>query len=151
MLKTLDNNNRSRFLEDVYSSLKCRLNINNLVLVQMGENKIRATTKETYETALRMPGVQNVGLYIAKRRKDFTTLTVEGCMFLSKVDESVVVDLSREQALMWMKGGPVKVGKKEKVLLGRYKRFYIGSAVVDRLGNAYPQIPVWRRIPPETI
>ncbi|MEM1946714.1 MAG: hypothetical protein QW614_00675 [Candidatus Caldarchaeum sp.] len=149
MFQTLDENDARKFLQELHSSLKCELNVGGLVLMQAGENKIRVTTREAFDTAMKLRGVQLVGLYIAKRRREFTTLTIEGCMFLSQVDESKVADLTREQALTWMKGGPVKVGGAEKLVLGRHRRFYLGSAVVDRLGNAYPQIPIWRRIPAE--
>ncbi|MEM1955117.1 MAG: hypothetical protein QXS50_05745 [Candidatus Caldarchaeum sp.] len=136
------------FAESVRMHLGAVLETEDLVLLEAGEDKVRATTSEALETASKMKGVQLVGLYVGKKRKELTTLTIEGCMLIADVDERYVVELTREQALMWMRGGPVKVEAQSRAVLGRYKRFYLGTALVDRLGNAYPQVPLWRRIPP---
>ncbi len=150
MMRAFSSDERKKFLDEIYRTYGSSIDVEGLVLLHSGKNKVRATTEQTYETAMRLKGVQLMGLYIAKRRKGFTTLTIEGCMFLSSVHGSAVVDLDREQAIAWVKGGPVKVEKSKGVILGRYKRFFLGSAVVDRLGNAFPQIPSWRRIPAST-
>ncbi len=136
-MKKFSSDERKKFLDEIYRTYGSNIDVEGLILLLAGENKIRVTTEQTYETAMKLKGVQLMGLYIAKRRKNFITLTIEGCMFLSTVYESAVVNLNREQAIAWIKGGPVKVEKNKGVILGRYKRFFLFSAVVDRLGNAY--------------
>ncbi|MEM1943451.1 MAG: hypothetical protein QXO30_01070 [Candidatus Caldarchaeum sp.] len=139
---------RKEFAESVRKHLGAVLATEELVLLEAGEGKFRATTTEALETASMMKGVQLVGLYVGKKRGELTTLTIEGCMLIAEIDARYVVELTKEQALVWMKGGPVKVDAQSRAVIGKYKRFYLGTALVDRLGNAYPQIPLWRRIPP---
>ncbi|MDW8360546.1 MAG: hypothetical protein RMK31_08215 [Candidatus Caldarchaeum sp.] len=147
-MKTLTNAEIKELCQSLKEHLGAVLKTDDFVFIKAGEDKIRATTPETMETAPKIRGVQLVGLYVGKKRKQFSTLTIEGCMLLSDVEEAYVVNLTREQALAWMKGGPVALNTAHRTVIGRYRRFCLGTALVDRTGKAYPQIPVWRRIPP---
>ncbi|MDW8083582.1 MAG: hypothetical protein RMI49_00045 [Candidatus Caldarchaeum sp.] len=124
------------------------LRTDDYVFIETGEDKIRITTQETYSLASTLKGVVNVGLYVIKRRKHFPTLTIEGCMFIETSPLSHTVELSKEDAISWMRGDPVNVGKtSSKTVVGIYKGHFLGSALVDVNGIAYPQVPKWRRIP----
>jgi len=149
-MKILSEAEKRKLEEDVMKNFGSKLFLEGLVLLQAGENRIRVTTPETIEMMSKLRGFVSAGLYIAKRSKHFTTLTIEGCNFLLSVDKGYVVDLDKEGALQWMKGGPVDVGVRRKLILGRYRNFFLGTAIVDVNGKAYPQVPTWRRIPIQT-
>jgi len=145
-MKPMEKSEVEKFIRELEQQLKVVVDFGENLLVKTGEGKIRLVPPDVFEAAMVMPGVQQMGLYVAKWRR-YPTLTIEGCMFLCSADHTAVVELDREQALTWMKGGPVDVGKKAQLVIGVYRGFYLGSAVVDRTGRAYPQIPKWRRIP----
>ncbi|MCS7110313.1 MAG: hypothetical protein NZ956_02445 [Candidatus Caldarchaeum sp.] len=151
-MRRIDEKNRRDLLEEVEKAYGVVLRTNGYVLLQTGENKIRIATEEAFSVASSLKGVMNVGLYILKRRKYFPTLTIEGCMFIEKTSNAHVLELSRQQAVAWMKGDPVKVGPtNSKTILGVYRGHWLGSGLVDVNGMAYPQVPKWRRIPEAVI
>ncbi|MCS6784343.1 MAG: hypothetical protein RMI43_00020 [Candidatus Caldarchaeum sp.] len=148
----IDEKDRKILSEEVEQAYGVLLRTNGYVLMQTGENKIRIVTEEAFAVASSLKGVTNVGLYIVKRRKFFPTLTIEGCMFIEKMPGAHVVELSREQAVAWMRGDPVRIGPtNSKTILGVYRGHWLGSALVDVNGIAYPQVPKWRRIPESII
>ncbi len=122
-------------------------------LFMSGEGKIRATTRETKELAEYLRKVDSVGVYVAKYRKWGLTLSIEGSHMLDGAIRKNVIELTREEAKRWMTGAPVELKPEhkvdEKLVVARYRGFYLGSGVVGRDGKIYPQIPKWRRIPSE--
>ena len=123
------------------------------VLFMTGEGKIRATTKETAEMMEYIRKVDSVGVYVAKYRKWGLTLSIEGSHMLDDAIGKNVIELSRDEAKLWMTGTPVELKPGHKIdgkfVVAKYRRFYLGSGVVGRDGKVYPQIPKWRRIPNE--
>jgi NOL1/NOP2/fmu family ribosome biogenesis protein len=144
-MKLMEREEVETFIRELESHLKAVVDFKGCLL-KVGDEKIRLVPVEVFEASKAFPGVQHMGLYVAKWRR-YPALTIEGCMYLRSVDSSAVVELDREQAMKWMRGGPVEVGNRGRLVVGVYKGFYLGSAVVDRTGRAYPQIPKWRRIP----
>ncbi|MEM1993752.1 MAG: hypothetical protein QW192_07330, partial [Candidatus Caldarchaeum sp.] len=80
-MKKFDENMLKTLKEQIRAAYGVELETQGHVVLQTGENKIRFTTEETYELALNFRGVANIGVYVAKSRKKFTLITIEGCMF----------------------------------------------------------------------
>jgi len=122
-------------------------------LFMSGEGKIRATTKETAQMADYLKKIDSIGIYVAKYRKWGLTLSIEGSHILDDRIRKNVIELSYEEAKRWMGGAPIKLNPHHKVegkfVIAKYRSYYLGSGVVGRDGNIYPQIPKWRRIPTE--
>ncbi|MCF8885181.1 MAG: hypothetical protein QXK95_01590 [Nitrososphaerota archaeon] len=121
------------------------------ILIKTGEDRIRATTHETIEVAMKLRKILQIGLYIAKFRKSRNEvfLTIEGSQLLNDQITKNVVDLDEESALRWMKGAPIQLPRNylSLYIVGRLNGLYLGSARISRDGKAYPQISTWRRIP----
>lgn len=122
-----------------------------LILIQSGRGRIRATTRETYEVACRLRRVQQVGLYVVKMVKGDAVLSIEGSQLLGNAIIRNIVELSEEEAGGWMRAAPIqKSGKLEgRYVVARCGDFYLGSGRVSRDGKIYPQVAKWRRIPEE--
>ncbi|BAJ51366.1 conserved hypothetical protein [Candidatus Caldarchaeum subterraneum] len=150
-MKKMERHELQHLSDEVLKGFGARLLTEGYVFVKTGEGKVRALTEEAYRAATLFRGVMNAGIYVAKQRKNFVTLTIEGCKFVTLPPEAHVVELTKEDALKWMRGDPVKVGKQNhKTVIGRYREHLLGTAVVDINGVAYPQVPKWRRLPPDT-
>ncbi|MEM1963843.1 MAG: hypothetical protein QW094_05155 [Candidatus Caldarchaeum sp.] len=150
-MKKMEKHELQNLSDEVMRSFGARLQTEGYVFVKTGEGKIRVLSEEAYRAAALFRGVMNAGIYVAKQRKNFVTLTIEGCKFVSLLPEAHVVELTKEDAVKWMRGDPVKVGKQNhKTVIGRYRGHLLGTALVDINGIAYPQVPKWRRLPPET-
>jgi len=120
-------------------------------LLQAGDGKIRATTRQTLEIAAMLKTVHAVGLYVAKARDWGLSLSIEGSQLLCGAATKNIVELDEQEARLWMTGSPVSLSQpvEGKLVVGRFKGFCIGTGVVGRDGKAYPQVPKWRRIPEE--
>ncbi|MEM0349144.1 MAG: hypothetical protein QXE96_07130 [Candidatus Caldarchaeum sp.] len=150
-MKKMEKHELQNFADEVLKSFGAKLLTEKHVFVKTGEGKIRAMTEETFRAASFFRGVMNAGVYVAKQRKNFVTLTIEGCKFVSLLPGAHVVELTKEDAVKWMRGDPVNVGiQSHKTVIGRYREHLLGTAVVDINGVAYPQVPKWRRLPPDT-
>ena len=123
------------------------------VLYMAGEGKIRITTREVSQFLEKLKKVDSVGLYVAKYRKWGLTLSIEGSQLLGDKIRKNVIELSLEEAERWMRGDPIPLKEnmqpEGKFVVGKYRRFYLGTGVVGRDGKIYPQVPKWRRIPQE--
>lgn len=147
-MKVLDARERELFEGEVERTCGVQSYLREYVLVMAGQDRVRACTVEAVEVAHRLKKIVAVGVYVAKWRRWGITLTIEGSHLLKGVRTTNTVELSREQALRWMNGAPVELKdwSGAKIVLGVYKGFFLGSAIVSRNGTAYPQIPKWRRI-----
>jgi len=124
------------------------------VFFEGSEGKVRASTREAYETAQRIGRVEAVGLYVLKRTKFGTYLSVEGSQLLGERLKKNVVELTAEQLERWASGEPLdlsELGFKPdgNFVVVRYGPVFAGSGKVSRDGKVHPQIPKERRVPVE--
>lgn len=121
------------------------------VLIQAGEGKIRLTTSDTIKVAEKMRGVQSLGLYIAKIKGQDVVLSIEGAQILCNRIKKNRIELTEEQAKLWMEGAPVQLEKftAAKYVVAFYKHLCLGCGRVSADGKVYPQVPKWRRLQQE--
>jgi len=122
-----------------------------LVLIKTGQGRIRAVTREAFEVACRLRGVQQLGLYVAKIVKGDVVLSIEGSQLLDGKIMRNVVELGDEEAYKWMKAAPIphSRGLESRYVVAKCGSLYLGSGRVSRDGKIYPQVAKWRRIPEE--
>ncbi|MEM2544558.1 MAG: hypothetical protein QXH76_06735, partial [Nitrososphaerota archaeon] len=98
------------------------------VLIQAGEGKIRLTTSDTIKVAEKMRGVQSLGLYIAKLEGQEVVLSIEGSQLLCNSIKKNWIELTEEQARLWMEGAPIQLDKPTaaRYVVAFYKRLCLG-------------------------
>ncbi|MCL7398279.1 MAG: hypothetical protein LZ165_04435 [Thaumarchaeota archaeon] len=123
------------------------------VLIQAGEGKIRLTTSDTIKVAEKMRGVQSLGLYIAKIEGQEVVLSIEGSQILCNKITRNRIELTEEQAKLWMEGAPIQLDKftAVKYVVAFYKHLCLGCGRVSADGKVYPQVPKWRRLQQEQL
>lgn len=121
------------------------------VLIQAGESKIRLTTSDTIKVAEKMRGVQSLGLYIAKLEGQDVVLSIEGSQLLCNSIKKNWIELTEEQARLWMEGAPIQLDKltAARYVVAFYKHLCLGCGRVSADGKVYPQVPKWRRLQQE--
>lgn len=121
------------------------------VLIQAGERKIRLTTNETIKVAEKMRGVQSLGLYVAKVEGQDIVLSIEGSQLLCNSIKKNRIELTEEQARLWMEGAPVQLDRfiAARYVVAFYKHLCLGCGRVSVDGKVYPQVPKWRRLQQE--
>lgn len=121
------------------------------ILIQAGEGKIRLTTDDTIRVAEKMRGVQSLGLYIAKVEGQDVVLSIEGSQLLCNNIKKNRIELTDEQARLWMEGAPIQFEGPIAVryVVTSYKNICLGCGRVSADGKVYPQVPKWRRIQQE--
>ncbi|RSN77785.1 MAG: hypothetical protein DSO07_06015 [Thermoproteota archaeon] len=98
-------------------------------LIISGEKRIRMISPESREIngAIR-------GIYIAKITPFGFSLSIEGSQILGKYARKNVVNLSKEVALMWMKGEDIPLGDhsmEKGTVMVKYKWVFMGSGYFD--------------------
>jgi len=142
-----------REIKNLQESLKKQYGVEDafdgLVLYISGGRRIRATTPETAKLARKLRKVQQIGLYVAKLSKAGVSLSPEGSQLLDDAIKKNIVELSEEEAELWMKAAPLTLHAETEgiYVVGRLGKLYLGSGRVSRDGKIYPQIAKWRRIP----
>ncbi|PUA31741.1 MAG: hypothetical protein B9J98_05320 [Candidatus Terraquivivens tikiterensis] len=118
------------------------------VLIQVGEGKVRLTTSDTIRVAERMRGVQTLGIYVAKVVGQDVVLSIEGSQLLCKSIEKNRIELTEEQARLWMEGAPIQLEGPilAKYVVASYGGLCLGCGRVSADGKVYPQVPKWRRL-----
>ncbi|MEM2910353.1 MAG: hypothetical protein QXO01_04745 [Nitrososphaerota archaeon] len=121
------------------------------ILIQVGEDKIRLTTNDTVKVAEKMRGVQSLGLYVAKVKGQDVVLSIEGSQLLCNNIKKNRIELTEEQARLWMVGAPIQFERliAAKYVVAFYKNICLGCGRVSADGKVYPQVPKWRRIQQE--
>jgi len=150
-LRSLNDVERKHFVKTVGEIYGDHDYLKSMELLMSGQGRVRACTRETLDAAQHLEKVLTLGVYVAKWRKWGVMLTVEGTQMLQGKTAVNVVDLDDESAQRWMSGAPVRLmeWRGQKIVVGRYRGFLLGSAIVDREAVAYPQIPKWRRVQDE--
>lgn len=152
-MRVLDHSERKILEKLLYEQHEAGEAFREFILVMTGDGKIRATTSETIEVARKLRKVLQVGLYVAKYRKnkDEVFLSIEGSQLLNDKLRKNLVELSEEECGEWMHGAPIQLSTDtgSRYVVGKVDKIYLGSARVSRDGKLYPQIAVWRRIPEE--
>lgn len=152
-MRILDHSERKILEKLLYDQHGVREAFREFILVMGGGGKIRATTPETIEVARKLRKVLQIGLYVAKCRKNKyeVFLSIDGSQLLNAQLSKNIVELGEEECREWMRGAPIKLSTdiNGKYVVGRIDKIYLGSARVSRDGKAYPQIAAWRRIPEE--
>jgi NOL1/NOP2/fmu family ribosome biogenesis protein len=152
-MKILNDSEKKILQELLYQQHGVKEAFEEFILVMGGDSKIRATTLETIEVARKLRKVLQIGLYVAKyrRNKNDVFLSIEGSQLLNNQISKNVVELSEEECREWMRGAPIplSINTDSRYIVGKIDKIYLGSARVSRDGKLYPQIAVWRRIPEE--
>jgi len=153
-VRVLDRSERKALLEELERAFGLEELPQDLVFFEGSEGKVRASTREAYEMAQRIGRVEAVGLYVLKRTKFGTYLSVEGSQLLGERLKKNVVELTAEQLERWASGEPLdlsELGFKPEgdFVVVRYGPVFAGSGKVSRDGKVHPQIPKERRVPVE--
>ena len=153
-MRVLDRSERKALLEELEKAFGLEELPQDLVLLEGSEGKVRASTREAYEMAQRIGRVESLGLYVLKRTKFGTYLSVEGSQLLGERLKKNVVELTAEQLERWASGEPLdlsELGFKPdgNFVVVRYGPVFAGSGKVSRDGKVHPQIPKERRVPVE--
>lgn len=152
-MKILSDSERELFEKLLFYQHGVKEAFREFILIMSGDNKVRATTVETVEVARKLRRVLQVGVYVAKYRKNKNEvfLSIEGSQLLNDQLCKNVVELSEEECREWMQGAPVcrSIETGSRYIVGKIDKIYLGSARVSRDNKLYPQIAVWRRLPEE--
>jgi NOL1/NOP2/fmu family ribosome biogenesis protein len=152
-MKILNGSERKLLQELLYQQHGVREAFEEFILIMGGDGKVRAATLETIEVARKLRKVLQMGLYIAKyrRNKNEVFLSIEGSQLLNDKISKNIVELSEEECREWMRGAPIplSINTDSRHIVGKIDKIYLGSARVSRDGKLYPQIAVWRRFPAE--
>jgi len=150
-LRRLDEVERKLFGEAVGRTYGDEHYLKSMELLIAGEGRVRACTSETLQVVDSLKKVLAAGVYVAKWKYWGVILSVEGSQLLREENTINTVELDGEMARKWMMGAPVPLRdwNGQKIVVGRYRGFMLGSAIVGRDGVAYPQIPKWRRLQEE--
>jgi len=152
-MKILSYSERKLLQELLYQQHGVREAFEEFILIMGGDGKVRAANPETIEVARKLRKVLQIGLYVAKYRKNKNEvfLSIEGSQLLNNQISKNIVELSEEECREWMRGAPVplSINTGSRYIVGKIDKIYLGSARVSRDGKLYPQIAVWRRLPEE--
>ncbi|MDJ0274018.1 MAG: hypothetical protein NYU90_02300 [Aigarchaeota archaeon] len=153
-MKVLDRSDRKALLELLEREFGIDEIPQDLVLVEASEGKVRAVTREAYETAQRIGKVEALGLYVLKRTKFGLYLSVEGSQLFGPRLRRNVVELNAAQLERWASGQPIDISElgadpEASFVVARHGPLFAGSGKVSRDGKVHPQIPKERRTPVE--
>jgi Uncharacterized conserved protein len=153
-VRVLDRSERKALLEELEKAFGLEELPQDLVFFEGSEGKVRASTREAYEMAQRIARVESLGLYVLKRTKFGTYLSVEGSQLFGEKLRRNVVELTAEQLERWASGEPLDVSElslrpEGDFVVVRYGPVFAGSGKVSRDGKVHPQIPKERRVPVE--
>ncbi len=153
-MRVLDRSERKALLEELERAFGLEELPQDLVLIEGSEGKVRASTREAYETAQRIGRVEAVGLYVLKRTKFGPYFSVEGSQLFGERLRKNVVELSASQLERWASGEPLdlsELGLKPEgnFVVVRHGPVFAGSGKVSKDGRVHPQIPKERRVPVE--
>jgi len=152
-MKILNDSERKLLQELLHQQHGVREAFKEFILIMGGDGKVRAATFETIEVARKLRKILQMGLYVAKYRKNKNEvfLSIEGSQLLNNQISKNIVELSEEECREWMRGAPIplSINTDSRYIVGKIDKIYLGSARVSRDGKLYPQIAVWRRLPEE--
>ncbi len=119
----------------------------NYAFLKNSKDNLYIVTKDIVKvdwTKLRMT---SVGMYFGEQHKGLR-LSIEGSQLVGPLATKNVVDITREQAMLWLKGEDLDVAKGlHGYVLVRYENDYLGCGSV-RDGVVMNFVPKIRRLPP---
>jgi len=85
------------------------------------------------------------GIYFATLEKDGLRLSIEGSFIAGRLATKNVVEVSREQALKWMRGENLEINAEGNYIILRYGNYFLGCGK-HRKGEILNFVPKNRRI-----
>jgi len=112
-----------------------------LVFLMNTQNKIFLVNREVFNLNLEKLRINSIGLYFGELKNNELRLSIEGSQLVGFKAKKNVVELTKEQAMQWLKGQDIEIK-------GQYKGFVILKHENDFLGTGkYKDGKVFNYVP----
>jgi NOL1/NOP2/fmu family ribosome biogenesis protein len=91
--------------------------------------------------------LNSVGMYIGELKNERFRLSIEGSQLVGPKASTNIVDVSNEEAIMWIKGNDIEIPTELKgVVIVKHENDFLGSGLAKE-GKLLNHVPKSRRLP----
>ena len=115
-------------------------------LIRSGKKRIRLISNEAFLQVFTVPCVGPAGLYIGEYSPRSVRLSMDGAILLGRTARKQFIELSAEQANVWLQGETIQMEVKEKgYVIVKHKDDILGCGSLSN-GQLLSFVPKTRRI-----